>query len=73
MAIARDGGTLSLGTSEIRVFGQDGTIYAAPDLIYHYVIDHQYRPPDVFIDTLLQGPQPGTDVYQALLTRYGWD
>lgn len=65
--------TLGLGTAEIRVFGADGTIYAAPDLIYHYVVDHRYRPPAAFLDALRHGPQPGTAAYQDLLDRSGWD
>ena len=29
--------TLKLGSAEIRVFSSEGKIFAAPDLIYHYV------------------------------------
>jgi hypothetical protein len=39
--------TLMLGGAEIRVEGR-GLRFAAPDLIYHYVRDHHYRPPDDF-------------------------
>lgn len=59
-----------LGSSEIRVFGRDGTIYAAPNLVYHYVVEHQYRPPDAFIQAVLQGAQPGSDEYQTLLSQH---
>lgn len=37
---------------EIRVTGLDGTIYAAPRLITHYVEQHQYRPPEVFVEAV---------------------
>ncbi len=61
---------LRLGSCEIRVFGRDGTIYAAPNLVYHYVVHHQYCPPDAFIQAVLQGPQPGSDEYQTLLSQH---
>jgi hypothetical protein len=41
-----------LGNGEIRVRGADGTLYAAPSLIAHYVADHSYLPPDGFIDAI---------------------
>src|SRR5262249_41613272 len=37
------GETLKLGSAEIRVIGADRVIYAAPNLIFHYVRDHGYR------------------------------
>jgi hypothetical protein len=40
------------GNGELRVTGVDGTVYAAPMLILHYVSEHEYRPPDAFIDVL---------------------
>ena len=45
----RDGITLQLGSAEIRATGVDGTVYAAPNLIYHYVAKHGYKPPEGFI------------------------
>ena len=44
-----------LGSAEIRVIGQKA-IYAAPDMIYHYIVDHQYRPPDEFILAVIEEP-----------------
>lgn len=36
------------GSGEVRV--SDGEItYVAPQLIFHYVTEHQYRPPEVFV------------------------
>lgn len=43
-----------LGSAEIRVKAKDGRIYAAPNLIYHYVAEHDYDPPKEFIEALLQ-------------------
>lgn len=42
----------SVGNGEIRVLGKSA-IYAAPALIYHYVLEHQYQPPDEFIEAIL--------------------
>jgi len=51
--IADSEGEFSLGDGEIRVPAVGGTLtYVAPNLIYHYVIAHQYLPPDVFLDAL---------------------
>jgi hypothetical protein len=46
-------GEFCLGDGEIRVPAKDEKVtYMAPNLIYHYVIAHQYLPPDVFLDAL---------------------
>ncbi|GAA3061626.1 hypothetical protein [Actinokineospora globicatena] len=42
-----------LGSAEIQIEGSDGTIYAAPTLIAHYVADHEYRPPADFVRAAL--------------------
>lgn len=64
--------TLEVGFAEIRVFGRNGKIYAAPNLIYHYVTAHHYRPPDEFVQAVLEGVQPDTPDYENLLRRYDW-
>ncbi|MBQ0825455.1 DUF7919 family protein [Streptomyces tagetis] len=40
--------TVWLGSAEIRVTGADGTRYAAPNLVIHYITAHGYRPPEEF-------------------------
>ncbi len=70
--IKRDGEVLEVGAAEIRVFGQNEMIYAAPNLIYHYIEKHSYYPPQKFIQAVLNGPQPGTSRYQDLLCQYDW-
>jgi hypothetical protein len=40
------------GSAEIRVNGLDGKVYAAPTLIYHYIKEHGYLPPQEFIDAV---------------------
>jgi hypothetical protein len=48
----RQGPRLLLGSAEIRVAGHGGLVYAAPNMIYHYMQAHQYLPPDEFIEAL---------------------
>jgi len=40
------------GSAEIRVKGTS-RIYAAPELVHHYVEAHGYKPPDEFIQAVL--------------------
>ncbi|BCU78007.1 hypothetical protein [Luteolibacter sp. LG18] len=57
----RDGCEQSFGSAEIRVRGADGVVYGAPDLIYHYVVAHDYLPPAAFIEAVCQwSPPEGT-------------
>jgi hypothetical protein len=46
-------GALALGDAEIVVVDRSGTQYIAPNMIYHYVVGHDYRPPEVFIRALM--------------------
>lgn len=43
-----------LGGAELRLGPAGGTVYAAPNLIYHYVVHHDYRPPGEFVEALLR-------------------
>lgn len=45
-------GSVLLGSGEIRVEGCDGKMYIAPDLIYHYIKDCGYLPPQAFLDAV---------------------
>lgn len=69
------GEKLLLATSEFRVFDDNGDIYAAPTLIFHYVQRHHYRPPQAFVAALLRGPAPPEPAYFARLQQLGleWD
>lgn len=42
-------GSWALGSAELWVPGADGEVWAAPDLIVHYVAAHGYRPPAGFV------------------------
>lgn len=63
----RDGVSLALGSSEIRVFSPTGFVFAAPTLIFHYVSVHHYQPPNEFLQALREGPKPPSLEYFALL------
>ena len=41
------------GNGEIRVRSAAGITYVAPTLIVHYVSEHQYQPPQQFIEAVL--------------------
>lgn len=43
-----------LGSAEIWIPSSDGSIFAAPNLILHYVEIHSYLPPPSFIEAVLQ-------------------
>ncbi|HMJ00406.1 MAG TPA: hypothetical protein VK488_11280 [Gaiellaceae bacterium] len=53
-------GDYLVGSAEIRVRGRHRVVYASPDMIVHYVTAHRYRPPDYFIQAVLEsrGAEP---------------
>lgn len=53
-------GQVPRGSAEIRVTGADGTRYAAPTLVVHYVTSHGYLPPRGFLEAAVAAaaPQP---------------
>ena len=61
-----------ISSCETRVFEPNGIAYASPEIICHYVVAHHYRPPDVFINAVMNGPQPFTETYEKLLIEYGY-
>ena len=62
---------IKLGRSEIRVIGKNGIVYAAPDLIMHYVCDHHYQPPIEFIEAVLSSELPSSNRYYDILRGLG--
>ncbi|GAA3696162.1 hypothetical protein GCM10022224_072250 [Nonomuraea antimicrobica] len=42
-----------LGSAEIHLFSAEGIIYSSPDLIYHYVECHGYRPPGDYVEAVM--------------------
>ena len=53
--VERNKERIILGSGEIWIKGEDGKIYVAPDLIYHYIRDHGYLPPDEFLIAIERG------------------
>jgi hypothetical protein len=45
---------LTVGNGQIRIKGADGTWFAAPTMIHHYVVAHNYMPPPEFVHAVLQ-------------------
>ncbi|PRQ09410.1 hypothetical protein ENSA7_08680 [Enhygromyxa salina] len=50
-----DGGPkMLLGAAELWVPSLDySVIFVAPNLVYHYVSEHRYAPPNAFVDAVL--------------------
>ena len=62
---------MKLGFSEIRVLGKDVLErYAAPDMIFAYIMEGRYTPPVSFEKAVLEGPKPGSVEYNRYLSRY---
>lgn len=49
----------------------DGTIFACPELIAHYIDVHGYRPPDVFLAAVSACPPVDSDAYFVRLIEIG--
>jgi hypothetical protein len=50
----------------------EGSIYVAPVAITHYIAAHWYRPPDVFVQAVLECPPMNSMAYKkAILTNGG--
>jgi len=65
--------SILLGSSEIRVISGQGRIYAASNLIFHYVSEHNYSPPAEFVAALRTGLNPESNEYLAQLRAMGVD
>jgi hypothetical protein len=55
LGVERHGRTAGLGNAEVHTTDPAGTAWAAPDLVFHYVDAHGYRPPDGFVASILDG------------------
>lgn len=60
-----DGEMVRLGSAEIRVIGEHN-IYAAPDLLPHYMTAHRYMPPNEFLEALDEGSGVNSAEFRAL-------
>lgn len=62
---------IRLGSTIVAVFDgfSDYTVYVAPDMIYHYILEHQYLPPQQFVDSILKSPPPDSFEYDELTKK----
>lgn len=65
----QDSKSISNGNGEIWVV-KDGKLYIAPYLIIHYIKDHNYKPPEEFIDAVLNGFKPHSPGYEMMLNNF---
>lgn len=66
-----NGYNILLGTAEIRVIDNcNDTVYAAPNLILHYVMNHNYLPPENFINAVIKGSKPNSTEYNKFVRNY---
>lgn len=61
-----------VGYYEMRVWARDGKVYAAPSLIFHYITCHGYKPPQEFIDAVLESEEPDSGEYYQKVLDY-WE
>jgi hypothetical protein len=64
--------SLRLGSAEIRVLAREGTIFAAPDMIFHYITVHRYLPPNKFLDAVINGYLPHSSEYLIAKAKFCW-
>ncbi|RDY26486.1 hypothetical protein [Lachnotalea glycerini] len=63
-----NGYQILLGAAEIRVMNlKKGVVYAAPNLIIHYILNHQYVPPEEFIEAVMNGPNPNSEEFTNMI------
>ena len=66
------GHKISLGSAEVRVFGKNNKIYASPDMIYHYIVKHNYCPTSEFVEIVLACPLLDSDEYIDLIKLHSF-
>lgn len=64
-----------LGSSELWIPGKSNKVYAAPDMILHYITEHNYLPPSEFLNAVanfdLGGNWNGDEVMKSLVAAKG--
>lgn len=70
LVAARGDVEASLGGGQIRVIDEARrVVYHAPDLIYHYIVGHAYRPSNAFLRAVMRCPLPPSEAYVELYTK----
>jgi len=67
--LPKEGQRWYISDSEIWIVGKNNKIYASPKMIVHYVEQHNYLPPPEFIEAVLNGPLPGSDEYNNIISE----
>ena len=65
-----NGYEIPLGDAEIRVIDEENKcVYAAPNLVLHYIMNHHYLPPKEFLNAVMYGPKPNSDKYSEYIMK----
>ena len=60
----------AVGTSNVFV-PFNGCIYVAPELAVHYIAAHRYKPPQVFVDAVMNCPEMNSMEYKKAFLANG--
>ena len=61
---------MNVGRRNLFIPAVDAHVYVAPTTIVHYIVDHDYHPPEVFQKAVLECPtMDSTDYRRALKSR----
>jgi len=56
--------------SDINLFiPSEGCVFVAPGAIDHYIVEHMYKPPEEFLNALLNCPNPTSSLYDDALKK----
>jgi len=69
--VCYSGEQLVLGSAEMALFGEDGKLYVAPNLLFHYVHVHSYSPPAEFVEAVMRCDRMPEGEYPLLVDRLG--
>lgn len=62
------------GWSRLNLFiPGDGVVYVSPEMIAHYIDAHEYKPPQQFVDAVMDCPPMKSPEYHLALQASGWD
>lgn len=63
-----------VGNATIRVISSDlKTVYTSTDAILHYCIEHNFKLPKEFVDAVIYGPKPESEIYCNYMKNYYTD
>ena len=59
------------GIRNVWIPSRNNLLYVAPAMIVHYIEAHGYRPPDEFIQAVIDAPEQKSDEYWRLMAPFG--